>query len=179
MFKSSRVQQFTCQLSQHPTHIYFECAKRDMVKNALGSSVFYFQVLQTSADPHYNLLRLLKQPIFDKIDLLHFIHDTTKECDFYRTRVRMTLIHCSLLPMVIIARCSPKTDNARHWHFSIALWINLNFTHRENNKVGENCEREMEREINNGCHGTLNHILNTNVGDKLPLILAYISCVLR
>jgi len=108
MFESSRVQQFTCKLSQHPTHIYFECIKRDMVKNALGSSVFYFQVLRTSADPHNNLLHLLKQPIFDKIDLLHSINDTTKESDFYRTRVCMTLINCTLLPMVIIARCRQK-----------------------------------------------------------------------
>jgi hypothetical protein len=38
------------------------------------------------------------------------------------------LIYSSLLPTAIIAKRSPQTDNAKHWHFGIAMWINLNIT---------------------------------------------------
>jgi len=33
----------------------------------------------------------------------------------------MTLIHCSLLPLVTIAKRLLQTDNAKHQHFGIAV----------------------------------------------------------
>jgi hypothetical protein len=61
------------------------CVQCFTVKNQFGLVIFYFQllkciiqVLQISTDPIDNLLRLLKQPIFEKTRLVS-IHDTTEK----------------------------------------------------------------------------------------------------
>jgi len=55
-----------------------------------------------------------------RLDLLHSIHDTTKETGFYKARVYMTLIHDSLSLMAVVAKRSLQTDDAKHPRFAIA-----------------------------------------------------------
>ncbi len=88
--------------------------------------VYYTSLYRQVSTPADNLLRILKQPIFNKIWLVTFHLCYNKAKRFLQKRVCMTLICCSLLPMAIIAKCSPQTDDAKHQHFSVTMWINLN-----------------------------------------------------
>ncbi len=98
------------------------------------SFIISFEVYYTSLTDKYwpsidSLLHLLKQPIFNKIRLVAFHLWYNRVKWFLQKRVRMTLIHCSLLPMVIIAKRSLQADDTKHWCFSVAMWINLNISH--------------------------------------------------
>jgi hypothetical protein len=47
-----------------------------------------------------------------RLDLLHYMHDTTKESGFFK--VCMTLTHDLLLLMVVVAKHTLQTDDAKH-----------------------------------------------------------------
>ncbi len=94
--------------------------------------VLYFNSGRRDWTPIDNLLRLLRQPILDKFRLVAFhLQYNIGKC-FLQTRVCMTLVHCSLLPMVAVAKRSPETDDAKRWHF-LHLHVNQPQYHNCNN----------------------------------------------
>jgi hypothetical protein len=40
----------------------------------------------------------------------------------------MTLIHCALLPLMIVAKCSLQTDGTKHLHFKLLCMNKLQLT---------------------------------------------------
>jgi hypothetical protein len=102
------------------------------MKNQFGLSVFYLQLVEflTSLIDKYgppvdNLQSLLRQPIFEKTRLialhLQYNKETTITVSTRKRKVRvlMTLIHCSPLPLIIIAKHSLQTDNSKHQHLML------------------------------------------------------------
>ncbi len=105
-----------------------------MVKNPFGLSIFYFQywsVLYKSCrqvlTPVNNFLHLLNSIFSRRLDLLHSIHDTTRK-GFLQDKSVYDLDSLLAVTNGSFAKHSPQTDDTKHWHFSIAMWINLNIT---------------------------------------------------